>query len=237
MNVQAAKLDKDYILSNSIPALPLCGIYFLIKDDEIVYIGQSIHIPHRLKNHKRDKKPFDKVFFIECKRRELDRLERMLIRQYTPRLNRKLYLLPLPPKPKQPKPPKETAEERAARRAAEKAAHREEIWAATLRSERLAMERNPRFADLAKRMKPLLYYEAFPELTNVIPKEQEKTMFQVGDKVKAIGNYHDEQLGQFAPASVQVITEVRNDAPSKSGQWVKTDFENDWIDSAWFQAA
>jgi hypothetical protein len=96
MNADA--LDKEYIISNSVPALPLCGIYFLIKDNEIVYVGQSIHIPRRLKTHKRDQKSFDKVFFVECKRKELDCLERKYIRKFVPKLNKRLVSVPPPPK-------------------------------------------------------------------------------------------------------------------------------------------
>lgn len=62
-------------------------------------------------------------------------------------------------------------------------------------------------------------------------------MFKVGDKVKAKGNYRDEQLGEFAPSVVQQIVEVRAvTLAGTSGQWVKTDIENDWIDAAWFSA-
>ena len=64
-------------------------------------------------------------------------------------------------------------------------------------------------------------------------------MFKVGDRVIAKGNYHDEQLGQYAPTCEQTVTEVRK-STSKSGQWIRTDYkdpylEDGWIDSAWFE--
>jgi len=58
-------------------------------------------------------------------------------------------------------------------------------------------------------------------------------MFKVGDQVKATGNYKDEQLGHYAPTCVQTVTEVMKSG-SASGQWIKTDHEDDWVDSAWF---
>lgn len=84
-------LDRDYILSKSFPVFPQCGIYFLIQDDEIVYIGQSVHIPNRLKTHQGGEKVFNKVFFVECSGNDLDELEKHYIRSFTPKLNKKLY--------------------------------------------------------------------------------------------------------------------------------------------------
>jgi len=60
-------------------------------------------------------------------------------------------------------------------------------------------------------------------------------VFKVGDVVKAERNYRDEQLGHYAPTCEQTITEVKKvDSVGTSGQWVKTNMEDDWIDSAWF---
>lgn len=83
------ELDKEYVVSKSIPIFPKCGIYFLIKDSEIVYVGQSIHIHGRVKTHQKDKE-FDRVFFVGCTRDELNQLEAKYIRQFEPRLNRTL---------------------------------------------------------------------------------------------------------------------------------------------------
>lgn len=63
----------------------VCGVYFLIKDSEIVYIGQSINIAARITSHK-DKK-FDSVSYVTCKRSELDILESLYIIAYNPVLN------------------------------------------------------------------------------------------------------------------------------------------------------
>jgi hypothetical protein len=94
---QALELDKDYILSNSLPVYPQCGIYFLIQDDEIVYIGQSIHIPNRLHSHQKKNRQFERVFFVECKEEDLDEIERQYIRKFSPKLNHHLIVLSVAP--------------------------------------------------------------------------------------------------------------------------------------------
>lgn len=63
----------------------VCGIYFLIKDSQIVYIGQSINIAARITSHK--DKDFDSVSYVTCRRSELDILESLYIIAYNPILN------------------------------------------------------------------------------------------------------------------------------------------------------
>lgn len=87
--MNAMDLSKDYVISRSLPVFPRCGVYFLIKDDEIIYVGKSVRIPNRLRDHQRGK-DFDRVFFVECKEDELDDLEKRCIREFSPRLNRRL---------------------------------------------------------------------------------------------------------------------------------------------------
>ena len=61
---------------------------------------------------------------------------------------------------------------------------------------------------------------------------------KVGDKVKATGNYHDEQLGEYAYTGIQTVSkvlEIEVTRTAQSGQWVKTDKEKGWIDCAWFR--
>lgn len=63
----------------------VCGVYFLIKDSQIVYIGQSINIAARITSHK--DKDFDSVSYVTCRRSELDILESLYIIAYNPILN------------------------------------------------------------------------------------------------------------------------------------------------------
>ncbi len=71
---------------------PLCGVYFLLAGDEIVYIGQSRNIEARVASHKSVLKyiaPFDTVLYVECERKELNKLESQYMQKYSPTLNTK----------------------------------------------------------------------------------------------------------------------------------------------------
>lgn len=64
------------------------GIYFLIKKDVIVYIGQSKKVFHRIETHRDDpNKDFDTACYFECKEEELDTFERVLIYAFRPKYN------------------------------------------------------------------------------------------------------------------------------------------------------
>ena len=64
------------------------GIYFLIKDKEIVYIGQSITPTARILNHcKEEKKDFDSFYVHHCSVEDLNVLETIFIIHYKPRYN------------------------------------------------------------------------------------------------------------------------------------------------------
>ena len=41
-----------------------CGVYFLVRNDNVVYVGQSVSVPARVIQHK--DKDFDKVFYIQA---------------------------------------------------------------------------------------------------------------------------------------------------------------------------
>lgn len=60
-------------------------IYFLIKDDKIIYIGQTKNLKTRLKVHA--KKGFDSVRSIECDDSVILYYEQRWIRRFKPPLN------------------------------------------------------------------------------------------------------------------------------------------------------
>lgn len=67
--------------------------------------------------------------------------------------------------------------------------------------------------------------------------KESRDKFKVGDKVRAIGNYEDEQQGHYADTtSIRTVTEVKDTSAleSTTGQWIKTDTNEEWVDSAWF---
>jgi len=73
------KVDSEFICA--------CGIYFLIKDGNVVYIGQSVNIAGRIAQHKKDDKDFNEVRFILCDKERLDAREMFFIRLLKPELN------------------------------------------------------------------------------------------------------------------------------------------------------
>jgi len=70
------------------------GVYFLFKNNELVYIGKSTDIIGRLKHHLRTK-DFDEYSFIELESDLLDAYERILINIYKPILNKDAVTLKL----------------------------------------------------------------------------------------------------------------------------------------------
>jgi len=51
------------------------GIYFLIREDKVVYVGQSVNIFARVQSHKTsDRKKFDRWAFVQCESHQLDAL-------------------------------------------------------------------------------------------------------------------------------------------------------------------
>ena len=67
----------------------LSGVYFLINDNEVVYVGQSKNVIVRVAGHADDKfKVFNKVCVLSCGPANLDVLESAFIHKFRPRYNR-----------------------------------------------------------------------------------------------------------------------------------------------------
>jgi molybdopterin converting factor small subunit len=79
-------LDEDEILLLAGIRRLKCGIYFLIKDESVVYVGQSINIAQRIANHKTTK-DFDTFTYIQCKPENLNTIEAMYIDRLKPKYN------------------------------------------------------------------------------------------------------------------------------------------------------
>jgi hypothetical protein len=64
-------------------------------------------------------------------------------------------------------------------------------------------------------------------------------MFKIGQKVRLIDNPLDEQFGEFIPLGIKTIIDTKDvtHIPGTSGQWVKIEEYDDWIDAPWFEAA
>lgn len=82
------RLTKEYILQHREPWFAMTGIYFLIDDGEIVYVGQARNdIAARLIAHHRSGKIFDSYFWTKCHPDYLSELEADYIVRFEPRYN------------------------------------------------------------------------------------------------------------------------------------------------------
>lgn len=81
-----ASYSEEQIIANSMSVPDTSGVYFLIRDGAIVYVGQSNNVYSRVRSHKKDK-TFDRIAVIECKEKELLHLEKLYIKKFKPILN------------------------------------------------------------------------------------------------------------------------------------------------------
>lgn len=80
--------SKKEIIDDAKIFMPKCGIYFLLEDSQIVYVGQSVNIYARIANHANENlKKFTHYSFIECDRKDLSELEALYIGYLAPKLN------------------------------------------------------------------------------------------------------------------------------------------------------
>lgn len=75
------------ILQAAIPTSKASGIYFLLRNGSVVYVGQSVDVLHRIARHRREGKVFDGFAYMECEQSELDRLETLYIKSFVPEEN------------------------------------------------------------------------------------------------------------------------------------------------------
>ena len=80
----------DEILENAIPYEPKCGIYFLIFNQSIVYVGQSVDLWQRIQQHRAKKEiAFDSVSWVHCEARNLNAVEKHYIDTLKPKHNKR----------------------------------------------------------------------------------------------------------------------------------------------------
>ena len=60
-------------------------VYFLVRGDVVVYVGQTIRLWERLKQHR--SKDYDRAFFVRCQLEEMNAIERRWITELEPELN------------------------------------------------------------------------------------------------------------------------------------------------------
>lgn len=82
------KLSADVILQNSTPNIARAGVYFLIKNDAVVYVGQSKNVLVRVSKHSINGRDFDSFYMLACEEDALDYVEAHYIRMLDPSGNR-----------------------------------------------------------------------------------------------------------------------------------------------------
>lgn len=92
--LRATEYTKDQVLSAGIPCVGHCGIYFLIADNDVIYVGQSIDVFGRIARHRRDGRMFDSFAFMPCAKDRLDKTEAAYILAFMPWLNLALGQVP-----------------------------------------------------------------------------------------------------------------------------------------------
>lgn len=80
-------IPHDEIVDQSLSWAALSHIYFLIRDEVVCYVGQSINVHQRIDEHRKRKK-YDRVHIIPCAVGDLDIVEAAFIRKFRPVDNR-----------------------------------------------------------------------------------------------------------------------------------------------------
>lgn len=72
------------------PVVPICGVYFLMSEGHVVYVGKSVNIYGRIGGHWFEKRiEFDQCFYVRCASDVLDALEQAMIYRFQPEYNRR----------------------------------------------------------------------------------------------------------------------------------------------------
>jgi hypothetical protein len=82
----ADALTPQEIASAAMPVRAFCGVYFLVKGGEVVYVGQSTNVFARVVIHAAYDL-CDSFVFLPCAPTDLDELESLYIHLFCPRLN------------------------------------------------------------------------------------------------------------------------------------------------------
>lgn len=81
-------LSESSVAERATPVIEACGIYFLLHEGRVVYVGQSISCHRRIAQHESEGgKIFDAYYVLTCDATELDRREALYIAKFRPAYN------------------------------------------------------------------------------------------------------------------------------------------------------
>jgi len=75
------------IVTDAVPKGLMSGVYFLVLKGQVVYVGQSKNVFHRLARHIRDGREFDSFNVLPCPPERLDAVEGLYIDAFMPGMN------------------------------------------------------------------------------------------------------------------------------------------------------
>ena len=81
-----ASLTAEKVVAGAISPRPQSGIYFLIANNTVAYVGQSRQVFARICQHMK-KKTFDSFYWIACAVEDLDSMEQHCIDKFKPWMN------------------------------------------------------------------------------------------------------------------------------------------------------
>jgi hypothetical protein len=86
MDIPKQLKDVKHLKEHSLADEHPCYVYFLVQDDEVVYVGKTTQpIPVRPLSH--DDKEFNRIFYTECDSRSLSDVETSWIKKLQPKYN------------------------------------------------------------------------------------------------------------------------------------------------------
>lgn len=81
-------LREEDIIAQAQPWENCSGIYFLISDGKVVYVGQSVNVFSRIQQHVGNtNRKFDSFAYVPCAKKQLDMLESLYIHYLRPQAN------------------------------------------------------------------------------------------------------------------------------------------------------
>lgn len=86
LNWDHALVSESEVVKRSSPYVTVTGVYFLIRDDRVVYVGKSNDVHGRLRRHAAEKE-FDRVSILRCPTNIIDALEAIYIQLFRPEMN------------------------------------------------------------------------------------------------------------------------------------------------------
>ena len=88
--MKKANYSEDDILASAFTVETMSGVYFLIREKRVRYVGQTKNLFDRLRRHYNNGKKFDSYAFIPCPVEQLNELEAAYIMSMLPEENYRL---------------------------------------------------------------------------------------------------------------------------------------------------